>query len=184
MRRRVPRIPPRRPIFFGGEGFSEVGYGTLVARIARELPDIHVHIHVQGLQPGAGDPLELVERAVKVIDNLERRRADFAVKAVLLDVGDAEKVRQAAAAARAGGIQHLIWQAPDHEALLLRHLEGCEHRRPPAGQSFAALRREWVGYEKGMSAQALGARIGLDHIRRACTVEAELQAFLRAIGLL
>lgn len=184
MTRRVARIPPRRPIFLGCGGLSEVGYGTLVARIARELPDLHVHIHVQALQPGAGDPLELVERAAGIIARLERQRSAFAVKAVLLDVGSAQKTREAVTAARDAEIEHLIWQAPDHEALLLRHLEGCEQRRPPAGQSLAQLRREWDGYEKGMSAQALGARIGIDDIRRACGVEAELDAFLRAIGLL
>ena len=105
MRRRVPRIPPRRPIFLGCEGSSEVGYGTLIAKIARERPNIHVHVHVQRLQPGAGDPLVLVERAVGIIDNIERRRADFAIKAVLLDVGNADKMRQAATAARDATIQ-------------------------------------------------------------------------------
>ena len=87
----------------------------------------------------------------------------------------------APSSARDARIQHLIWQAPDHEAVLLRHLEGCANRQPPAGQSRTALRREWDDYyEKGVS--ALGARIGIEDIRRACAVEAELNAFLRAIG--
>jgi hypothetical protein len=184
MTRRVARIPPRRPIFLGCEGSSEAAYGTLIAKIAREVRDLHVHIHVQALQPGAGDPLELVKRAAEVIDDLERRRSEFAVKAVLLDAGSAEKTRDAVAAARDAGIEHLIWQAPDHEALLLRHLRGCEQRRPPAGQSLIQLRREWKGYEKGMSWQALAERIGIEDIRRACTAETELNAFLRAIGLI
>ena len=184
MTRRVPRIPQRRPIFFGGEGQSEAGYGTLISRIARETQDVHVHVHVECLQPGAGDPLELVERAATMIANIERRRSPFAVKAVLLDIGSPQKNREAVILARRVGIQHLIWQAPDHEALLLRHLEGCDQRRPPAGASLAALQREWAEYEKGMPAQSLARRIGMADIRRACGVEDELRAFLAAIGLI
>jgi len=182
MRRRQPRIPQRRPIFLGCEGQSEVGYGTLLARVVEELRDVHVHLHVQLLQPGAGNPPALVTRASQLIREIERKRTAFAVKAVLLDRGDDQRNRDAAAAAQQAGIDHLIWQAPDHEALLLRHLPGCEHRQPPRGQSLAELRREWREYEKGMSAQALARRIAMDDVRRACGVEEHLRAFLRAIG--
>ncbi len=183
MRWRGPKIPPRRPIFLGCEGESEVGYGGLIGRIAKEQPRIHVHVHVQLLQPGAGNPLTLIQRAIAIIADLEQRRSSFAVKAVLLDVGSAQKNREATECARRGGIDHTIWQTPDHEALLLRHLEGCERHRPPAGASLAALQREWADYEKGMSAQSLARRIDIEDIRRACTVEAELCAFLNAVGL-
>jgi hypothetical protein len=55
MRRKRTIIAPRIPIFLGTEGRSETGYGALLARIARETPGIHIHIHVDQLQPGAGD---------------------------------------------------------------------------------------------------------------------------------
>jgi len=87
MRRRPPHIPQRRRIFVGCEGQSEAGYGTLIARIARELPNVHVHIDVRLLQPGAGDPRALVERAAQIIAVDEERREPYAVKAVLLDIG-------------------------------------------------------------------------------------------------
>jgi hypothetical protein len=99
-------------------------------------------------------------------------------------VGAAQINAAAATAATRHSIQHLIWQSPDHEALLLRHLPGCQRRRrPPRGASLAALRDEWADYEKGMSAQQLAARITLEGIRQACAVEAELRGFLAAIGI-
>lgn len=183
MRRRVPRIPQRRRIFVGCEGQSEVGYGTLIARMVRELPHIHLYIQVEVLQPGAGDPLALIERAAQIIATIESRREPFAVKAVLLDIGGPQIKAAAAARAAGHGIDHVIWQSPEHEAVLLRHLPGCQQRRPPRGASLAALRGEWPGYEKGMSAQQLARRIGIEQIRAACTVEAELRTFLTEIGV-
>jgi hypothetical protein len=35
---------------------------------------VHIHIHSEILQPGAGDPLALVQRAVERIADIERRR--------------------------------------------------------------------------------------------------------------
>jgi hypothetical protein len=163
---------------------SEVGYGTLIARMARELENIHVHIDVRVLQPGAGDARALVNRAAQIIANDEQRREPYAVKAILLDTGTQQINAAAAARAAEHGIDYLIWQSPDHEAVLLRHLPGCQQRRPPQGASLAALRAEWPEYEKPMSAQQLRARVTLDQIRQACGVEAELRAFLTNVGLL
>jgi hypothetical protein len=183
MRRRIARIPQRRPIYLGCEGRSEAGYGALLNRLALER-QVHIHIHAESLQPGAGDPLALVEKAVQRIRHLERARAPFAVTAVLLDVGAPQKNAEAIALAQQNGIGHMIWQAPDHEALLLRHLPGCDTLRPPAGASLGVLRQNWPNYEKGMAAQQLAQRLGFDHVRQACQVEQELRAFLTAIGLL
>jgi hypothetical protein len=181
---RRPHIPQRRRIFLGCEGHSELGYGTLIARIVRELPNAHVHIEVKVLQPGAGDPRALVERAAQVVANDERRREPYSVKAVLLDAATQQVKAAAAARAEYHGIRYLIWQSPDHEAVLLRHLPGCQQRRRPHGASWAALRAEWPDYEKGMSAQHLADRITLDGIRQVCEVEPGLRAFLTDVGLL
>jgi len=183
MRRRAI-IPPRRPVFLGAEGKSEAGYAALLARIARDGLSPAIHIHVEVLQPGAGDPLELIERAIQKIHEIERRRTPFWVKAVLLDRGARDKMESAIARARAVGIAHLIWQDPDHEAMLLRHLPGCQHLRPAAGASFEAIRRRWPDYSKGMPAQQLAQRINIEHIRMACTGEPHLRDFLIKIGLL
>ena len=184
MSRRRPRIPPRRPIYLGCEGASEYGYGALLDRLAREAGTVHLHIHREILQPGAGDPLALVQRAAERIADIERRRTPFAAKAVLIDRGSRRKNADAVGYARQNGIGHVIWQDPDHEGFLLRHLPGCRRRRPPRGASLPALRQQWPGYDKGMSAQELARRIGLEHIRAVCTVENDLRAFLEALGLI
>jgi hypothetical protein len=181
-RRRPPPIPQRRPIFLGCEGESETGYGRLLGRLAQEL-GLHIHIHAEPLQPGAGDPLALVQKAIQRIGQLERQRATFAVKAVLLDIGSLQKINAATQLATNSGIV-LVWQDPDHEALLLRHLPGCAALRPPAGASLAALRQRWDGYEKPFPAQRLAQRIGLVQVKQAASVENELRNFLISIGML
>ncbi|MGE3993716.1 RloB domain-containing protein [Pseudorhodoplanes sp.] len=179
---RRPVIPQRTPIFLGGEGASEAGYGALIAKLARER-GLHVHLDIHSLQPGAGDPHALVEKALKLIRQRERVRSAYKIKAIFLDVGSARKNVEATALARENGIDYLIWQEPDHEALLLRHMDNCQQRRPPAGESMRALLREWPDYRKAMSAQELGTKITQAHIQLACGVEESLAAFLRRVGL-
>lgn len=174
-------IPQRVPIFLGTEGESEAGYGALLGKFARDQ-NLHVHLDVHSLQPGAGDPLALVEKAAQLIARRERVRSKYGVKALLIDIGTERKNREAITRARDCGIDHIIWQAPDHEAVILRHLEGCQQRRPPAGASMAALLREWPAYRKAMSSHEIGGRITLANIRLVCAVEPELAAFLRSIG--
>jgi hypothetical protein len=147
------------------------------------VSSVRLHIHSEQLQPGAGDPLALVQQAVRLIANIQKRRVPFAVKAVLLDRGSPQKNDAAIKHAAQNGIDHLIWQEPDHEGFLLRHLPGCQQHRPSRGQTLAALRREWPDYNKGMSAQELAQRIDLGCVRAACAVENDLRLFLRRLGL-
>lgn len=177
-------IPPRTPIFLGCEGESERGYSALLSRYVREMPGLHLHIHPELLQPGAGDPLALVHRAIQRITDLERRREPFFCKAILLDIGDPQKNRDAQKLAAAKGIEHLIWQEPDHEAFLLRHLDNCQQKRPPAGTSMAALHKEWPDYRKAQTQAQLSRYISLSHIHKARMVEPDLHQFLTVIGVI
>jgi hypothetical protein len=184
MRRYRGSIAPRRRIFLGCEGSSEHAYGTLLGRLARDRPNMHVHIDVVRLNPGAGDPLALIERALREIVRNERSRVPYALKALLLDcdrIGHApERDGQIPARAR-GGELLLIWQQPVHEGFLLRHLLGCENLRPPKDRCLTTLQREWPAYTKPMTADKLGERIALAEIERAGGVEPDLREFLRAI---
>lgn len=180
MSRRGPKIPRRRRIFIGCEGASEQSYCALLRRLAQQA-GLHVHIDPHILQPGAGDPLELVQRAVAKIRSEEHRRAPYAVKAMLLDDGEKDKCRAASRLATDAGI-HLVWQRPDHEALLLRHLPECQNERPPRGTSLAALTRKWPEYEKALPMLQLARKIEVANLSAAATVEPELHSMLRLIG--
>jgi hypothetical protein len=80
---------------------------------------------------------------------------------------------------------HLVWQKPCHEAVLLRHLEGCSQFQPPstavAGQQLV---QRWANYEKAMPSARLAERLDHAAIVRVSAVEAELAAFLQDLGLI
>ena len=125
----------------------------------------------------------LVERAVHVITDIERKRAiHFTIRAVLLDTDRLDQPRERDAhmytlAQRAH--VRLIWQEPCHEAFLLRHLEHCQALRPPTSVvAMEALRQRWPDYVKNTPAMQLARRIGLQEIAWAASVESSLRYFL------
>jgi hypothetical protein len=187
MTRRRPIIEPKRPVYLGCEGESEAGYGQILNDLLR-FANVSVHLRVDILAPGAGDPLTRVLRAVDRIASLERGRLRFHVRAILMDSdrarGETLRVARAADLAAQQGIR-LIWQNPCHEALLLRHLSGFSDRRPPTSTAAAeALRQIWPEYLKPMARAQLARRINLDGVQRAAKVEPELFKFLTDIRLL
>jgi hypothetical protein len=177
-------VPPRQRIFLGCEGESERGYGAFLGEILQN-DGYHVHVDTVLLKTG-GDPLAIVELAChRVVEN-ERKRGRYAIRAVLLDADrlgqtPARDVRIEPIAAAA--YLRLIWQRPSHEALLLRHLDGCRDLRPAsAALAEQELTRRWPEYEKGMSAARLAARLGVRELRQALEVEHDLAAFLADLG--
>ena len=187
MTRRRPTIERKKPAFFGCEGESESAYGQVLSDILRALGR-PVHLHVELLAPGAGDPLARLQKALQRITEHEKRREKFRWKAILMDSDQAAMEPERAAEATRLAAQHhvrIIWQDPCHEALLLRHLPGCSDRRPPASAvALTALRQVWPDYEKPMARAQLATRIDHDAIRRAADVEPDLRGFLVEIGLL
>jgi len=185
-RPRRPFILQRRRVFFGCEGDSERGYGGLIGRLLEEQRH-DIHLDVALLKPGGGDPLALVERAIRHIRESERKReTPYAHRFLLLDSDtlgqNLNRDVQINPLAQGAGLR-LIWQEPCHEALLLRHLEGCTALRPQtANQALAQLRQRWPDYVKGMPAVRLEAKIGHTEIGRVITVEPALAEFLAAIG--
>ena len=186
MRRRRFIIPQRRRVFLGCEGESERGYGALLGRLL-ENRRRDVHLHVELLRPGGGDPLALIELAQRRISQGERKsESPYIYRAVLMDADrlgqSPNRDAQIAAIAQAAHIQ-VVWQRPCHEALLLRHLEGCQQLRPPtSAQALADLRQRWPEYVKGMPALRLADQIDHGAIERVRHVEAELADFLAGIG--
>jgi hypothetical protein len=182
MKRRAPKIPPRKLIFLGCEGHSEKGYGALLERYGKETPECHIHIRSEVLQPGAGDPHALVLKAIKTIKDIEKKREKFQIKAILLDKGSQQKNDTAQRAANEAEIL-LIWQDPDHESFLLHHLNGCKNLKPSKDKTMETIQNHWPEYKKGMNAMQLAGRIALSDMRNACTVERDLRIFLIKIGL-
>jgi hypothetical protein len=178
-------IPQRRRVFLGCEGESERGYGARLGELLETVCQ-DVYLDVVLLNPGAGDPLALVERARQRIADTERKRERYAMRAILLDADKRGQVpeRDAHLLKIAAEMKlTLIWQEPCHEALLLRHLENCRDLRPPTTtQAMAQLTRHWPSYTKGLSAMRLAERIGLEELRRVQQVEKDLAAFLVEIG--
>lgn len=182
------KIPQRRRIFLGCEGESERSYGTFLSRVALEVRGLHVAMDVDLLRPGGGDPLALIELACQRIGRKEVSHGSFRGKAVLLDSDKLDlspaRDRSMYDLASREGIS-LIFQTPSHEALLLRHLDSCQQRRPQtSADALVALKREWSTYEKPMTAIRLAERLTYNHIIQASQVEPQLCAFLTALGLL
>ncbi len=185
---RRPSLPQRRPVFLGCEGESEFGYGALIRRLREEYRH-DLHLDVTLLRPGGGDPLALVELACQKIHSMERNRdIRYSIRAVLLDSDklgrDQQRDQRMHHLAQKHAVR-LIWQEPSHEALLLRHLDGCQALRPqnPAA-ALTELVRHWPDYTKGSSAAQLLKRIGAQHIARAASAEPSLREFLQDIGFL
>lgn len=187
MRGRHSLIPPRRPVFVGCEGESETGYIGLLQDLLNAAA-IPVHLVVENLGLGAGDPLSRIEMALRKLEHLRRTRTAPAERFVLLDHDQAAENPTRAHSAQRLASEHailIIWQRPCFEALILRHLPQCAARRPPdTAEAERALKREWPEYEKPMTRAELARRIGLADVLRAAAVENELGALLERIGLM
>ncbi|WP_202859966.1 MULTISPECIES: hypothetical protein [Sinorhizobium] len=147
-----------------------------------------MHLHIEELGPGAGDPLSRVTLAVHRLKQLQKTRGAPADRFALLDSDQADRDTERAAIARKLAADNnitIVWQRPCFEAVLLRHLAGRTANRPlDTLGSTRALEREWPGYRKPMSRADLARRLDLDGVLRAASVEAELRDLLRSVGLL
>jgi len=180
-------IPQRKPVFLGCEGKSEQAYGQLLNDLLRQN-DRPFYLDIVNLNPGAGDPVSRIRRAQQEIAHISQRRSQFLFRWVLMDsdqvANDRSRRNDAERLAEQTGIR-IIWQEPCHEALLLRHLDGCNARRPPTSATAEdALRSEWPEYRKPMTKVGLARRITLDGVQRAAAEEPQLYEFLRDITLL
>lgn len=185
--RRRRTIPQRMPVFLGCEGESEQAYGQILNDLLREARR-PVHLEVVNLNPGAGDPIARLRKAEQEIARRRQRRSEFRLQVVLMDSdqvdADGKRRQQAERFAQQLGIR-IIWQEPCHEAMLLRHLDGFVHSRPPtSGAADAVLKAAWPDYRKPMTKMQLARRIDLEAISRAAAVEPSLFAFLQEIALL
>lgn len=187
MRTRKAQIRVRTPVFLGCEGESEQAYGQFLYEIVRQR-DLPIHIEVVNLNPGAGDPLSRVKRAVKEIARRSQRRAEFAYRAILMDddqiVGDVRLQRQVERLATQNRIS-IIWQSPCHEAFLLRHFDGRLNAKPPdTVGSASSLRQVWPDYVKPASRREISQRLDFPSVERVAGQNRELAELLRFLDLI
>jgi hypothetical protein len=181
------RIQQRTRIYLGCEGQSEQSYAARLGQIA-DAEGLRIHIDNDVLQPGGGDPLALVQLAVRRVRERAARRGAFAHCALLPDKDrlgqDPDWVVKIPSIARKSNI-HLIWQDPCHEGFLLRHLAEQTQTRPPSADlAGQALRKIWPNYRKGLPASDLAAMIDRNAIERVAYVEEDFRVFLQKIGFL
>lgn len=182
---RRPHIKQRRRFYVGCEGQSEGGY---VARLQHlcDAEGLHVHLDIDAFPAGVGDPLDRVSAALRRSLARARIRGAYRARFVFLDSDQAIASPQRGADARRDAAQAglmLIWQETCHEALLLRHLNGHQARRPvDTPSAVRSLTQAWPNYAKPMDAVALSLRIDRDAVLRAASVEPELADFLRTLG--
>ncbi|HEY0148123.1 MAG TPA: hypothetical protein VGB70_03890 [Allosphingosinicella sp.] len=176
-------VPQRTRFFVAGEGDSEYSYALFLQRLADQLG---LHIYLDRSIGGGGDPLATVEQAV---EDLRKglRRGSYRGRFVLLDadlIGRDPNRDQKMRNLCARWQLDLILQDCDHEAVLLRHYNGHQTRRPPAGSAETELRRVWQGYSKPMAADDLLKQFGITDVRRVAGVEPDFQRMFRALGLI
>ena len=182
MARRRAHRPQRRRIFVGCEGASEVGYVALIRLLAEEA-GFHVHLDIHDCC--GGDPLTIVETAVRVHNSRKAMHGAYAARSVFLDAdlrdSHPERSARAIRLAQDNGF-HAIWSRPVLEALLLRHFPGSERLQPATSDlALEALRGCWPEYRKGMAAKELREMLDGAAVARAADAEPELRKFLDSI---
>lgn len=176
------RILRKRVIFVGCEGESEQAYVALLNEMLKEL-NLPIHLRAELLNPGAGDPLELVKKAR---ERIRKQGRDFAGKAIFLDrdrcAQDRKKGQKAQELAEKEQIL-LVWQDPCHEGFLLRHLDGCENQTPGSSEkALQALWKKWPDYQKPRTRSDLQKRIDRNAVERAGKGAPCFREFLEKIG--
>ena len=185
MPRRHGHRAQRRRFFVACEGDSEVGYAAFVQRLADES-DLAVHLDIRKCR--GGDPLAIVETAVRELQARKSRRGPYVGQTIFLDADRRDdrpdRTVQADRLLREHGL-HTIWSRLVFEAFLLIHFDGCEQLRPATSVlAMQQLRRCWPAYIKGMVASDVRAVLDLPRVVQAAQVVPEFRTFLVAIGLL
>lgn len=174
--------PQRRRIFVGCEGVSERGYVTCVNDLLQQQ---HKGFHLDAEVLGGGDPLSLVKKAVRQIQNRNRTRELDKGRFIFLDSDKNESLREQTQQAKELAQSHsivLVWLDPCFEAFLLRHLPGCERVKPATSQeAMTRLRQHWPDYNKGLPAMDLKKRINRAAVLRVAEFHEGLRTFLTTI---
>ena len=176
--------PQRRRFFVACEGESEGGYAALLQRLADES---YLAVHLDIRKYHGGDPLAIVEAAVRELKTRRIRRGNYAGQAIFLDADrrhDSPDRTLAADRLIRDYRFKAIWSQPAFESLLLKHIPGCERLQPATtALALQQLLVRWPEYRKGMAAVELRERFDHADVERAAAMVPELHTFLELIRL-
>ena len=185
MRRVRGHRPQRRRFFVGCEGETEVGYAAFI-RLLTEEAGLHLYLDVRKCR--GGDPLAIVETAVEDLRRRRSRYGAYAGQALLLDADRRDDTPDRTALADQlieEHALHAVWADPAFEALLLKHMAGCERLQPATtAMALRELQHYWPRYRKGLAARVLRTEFDRTSVARAAAVVPALGRFLESIGLL
>jgi len=141
-----------------------------------------LHVHYDARVLGGGDPLHMVQKALR---ELRQAQPGFAARLLLLDADRFDAVRergeQARRLAQRSGIE-LFLQEPDQEAVLLRLHVGHEQDLA-ASPALRPLQRVWPDYTKPTSRKILANRFATADLHRARLRNRMLDDLLIALDL-
>ena len=184
-RRRTKPVEPRRVIFIGVEGKSDLAFTRFLQSCCDEEG---LHLHLKVTKGSGGDSVSVVREADRYL-KMHPGRGDISHSLVLLDRDrypqDVQAGRDPQALASKAKLE-IIFQNPNLEGLLLRLHQGHESRIIAADDSMAELRKVWPEYGKSQSlltADELKRRFTVSDLRRAASYDQELRRLLDVLGL-
>lgn len=182
MKRRVPTVQPRRPVFIGVEGKSEQAF---VKFLQNRCDEHGRNLSLICAKGSGGDTVTIVREAHRSLTR-RRGRIQYKHRLVLLDQDRVDADLRAGLDAKAVASElgfEIIYQAPNLEGLLIRLHPGFEQKSVARGTEGERLRKLWPEYGKPPTAHQLIRRFGLDDLRRAAEYDKELKRLLAVIGL-
>jgi hypothetical protein len=179
----APIIKKRARFFVAVEGESEQSFIAWLQVLSQK----HLYIHLDAVLLDGGGFNKMLDKAVQQ----HRRRCELsgAYKDRFLIVdGDRaqqgdwsiEKLKHEAARCKFT----VCVQNPNHEGLLFRMLPGMEREIPNAASTGTKLKNRWPNYQKPVNARSLGRQFSLDDLLRVASVDSDLEALLKTIGLM
>ncbi len=160
-------VKPRQRIFVAVEGSWEQSFVKWLSLLCDQH---NAHLHLDVANACGGDPLAIVECAVRD-RKLRARKGPYIAAIILLDDDQLDQNQnrgtQALQLAQAEGLD-LMFQHPNFEGLMLQLHAGYETRRPPPNRALPELQRVWPEFEKRKVAGIdISQRFTIEDLRRA-----------------
>ena len=183
-RRRTRSIRVR--FFVATEGISDSAFVRWIGFLCEASGNL-IHLDIHPLN--GGDPLSLVNEAVKKLKKRQSRISEMKIAASFLfldsDRWDSTNARCNDAKFKADEASlDLVFLCPNLEGVLLRLHRGHEREFPQANDATSRLKTLWPDYEKkDIIARELQAKFDVDDLKRAVESDTEIRRFLSAISL-